>query len=282
VAGTRWKSILRSCFGSIHRELKISITPVPRPQKWLFIVGCYNSGTTLLSEILSSHDKISGLPTEGQFLTDQFVSDYHLGLPRMWVQREDLFRLTEKDAGPDVIRLKKEWGIRLDKSKPIFLEKSPPNVARTRWLQKHFENAYFIGIVRNGYAVAEGIARKAEPHHLINGWPIDLCAYQWYRSNKILCEDAKHLRHFLWVKYEDLVDDTKRELEKIFSFLGIDDILLINVDVDKEWSIHERNQKIMNMNNESIKRLSPEKIKIINKVAGDSIINFGYKLIAFN
>ena len=129
MAGTRWKSTLRKCLGMIHRELKIALTPVPRPDKWVFIVGCYNSGTTLLSEVLSDHDMISALPTEGQYLTDQFEADHELGLSRMWVRREDLYRLTESDPGPDVIRIKKEWGMRLDLSKPILLEKTPANAA---------------------------------------------------------------------------------------------------------------------------------------------------------
>ncbi len=278
MAGTRWRALLRSSIGSIHREFKITMTALPKPKKWVFIVGCYNSGTTLLHELLSTHKQISGLPTEGQFLTDQFDSDYQLGLPRMWVQREDLFRLTEKDNGPDAIRIKKEWAIRLEKSKPIYLEKTPPNAARTRWLQKHFENAYFIGIVRNGYAVSEGIARKAEPKHLKDGWPIELCAYQWHRSNEILSEDAKYLNNFIWVKYEDLAENAMAQLERIFRFLDIKSEL--SVDLEKNWSIHERDQKIMNMNSESISKLSSDKIAIINSIAKDTLRKFDYTIIA--
>lgn len=63
--GTRFGPVLRESFGNILREIKISFTPVPRPDKWLFVVGCYNSGTTLLAEMLSRHPNISGLPTEG-------------------------------------------------------------------------------------------------------------------------------------------------------------------------------------------------------------------------
>ena len=50
---------------------------------------------------------IGSLPTEGHFLTDQFPSEYDFGISRMWMLREDLYRLTEKDAGPDIFRLKK-------------------------------------------------------------------------------------------------------------------------------------------------------------------------------
>ena len=86
----------------------------------------------------------------------------------MLVEREDLFRLTEEDDGPDPVRVKKEWGMRLNLKKSVSLEKSPPNSAKTRWLQAHFENSRFIGIIRDGYAVSEGITRKANPKHLID------------------------------------------------------------------------------------------------------------------
>ena len=40
------------------------------PERWIFIIGCYNSGTTILASILNRHPSIGGLRTEGAFLTD--------------------------------------------------------------------------------------------------------------------------------------------------------------------------------------------------------------------
>lgn len=272
--GTRFKPILRECLGQINREIKIALTPVPKDKTWVFLVGCYNSGTTLLAELLGQHPEISALPTEGHFITDQFVKDYDIGLPRMWVEREDLFRLDENDTGPDVYRLKKEWAMRLDLRKPVLLEKSPPNSAKTRWLQKNFENSRFVGIMRNGYAVSEGITRKADPKHLINSWPIEQSAYQWKRSNEILIDDARHLDNFMWVSYEDLAKDTVGTLNKITNFIGIDNFA--QFEADREWSIHERDEKVRNMNPESISRLTDEQIQRINDVAGSMLDAFDY------
>lgn len=273
--GTRFRPLLRDCLGRLHREIKIALTPVPKGKRWVFLVGCYNSGTTLLAELLSQHPAISALPTEGHFITDQFIKDYDIGLPRMWVDREDIFRLDENDEGPDPYRLKKEWGMRLDLSKDILLEKSPPNSAKTRWLQKHFEDACFIGIVRNPYAVAEGITRKADPQHLIDSWPIEKSAYQWKRSNEVLKQDAFHLNRFMWVSYEDLADDTGATLNRITGFIGTEDFPAL--DESRSWNIHERDEQIRNMNADSIKRLTPEQIEQVNRVAGDAIEAFGYE-----
>jgi hypothetical protein len=273
--GTRFKPILREFVGQLNREMRIALTPIPKNKKWVFLVGCYNSGTTLLAELMNHHPKISALPTEGHFITDQFIKDYDVGLPRMWVEREDLFRLDETDEGPDPVRVMKEWGARLDLKKPVLVEKSPPNSAKTRWLQKHFENAYFVGIIRNGYAVAEGITRKADPKHLINSWPIEKSAYQWKRSNEVLIEDAEKLERFTWVTYEDLAENTEAVLNKITDFIGIEDFK--NFSSDQAWEIHERKEKIRNMNDESISRLTKAQIDLINEVAGDYLDKFNYK-----
>lgn len=275
--GTRFRPVLRESFGTIWRECKVALTPVPSPNKWVFVVGCYNSGTTLLAELLGRHPEISAIPTEGHFITDQFIKDYDIGLPRMWVDREDLFRLTEQDKGPDVIRIKKEWGMRLDLSKKVLVEKSPPNSARTRWLQANFENAHFIGIVRNGYAVAEGISRKGDPKHLDEGWPINRSARQWAKSNEILSEDAQHLNNFTWIKYEDLTESPGLTLNSIAKFLGLEPFSENSIESD--FIIHERNEPVRNLNDLSIDRLTRDQIDIINDVAGSMLDHFGYSRI---
>lgn len=277
--GTRWKEKLALGSRELHREIRVTFTPLVRPEKWVFIVGCYNSGTELLMKVLGQHPSISSLPTEGQFLTDQFHSDYELGLPRMWVLREDLFRLKETDDGPDVNRLKKEWLMRLDRRRPIFLEKSPPNAARTRWLQRHFENAHFIAMIRNGYAVAEGIRRKAEPSHLKEGWPIEFCAMQWSRSNEVLLEDSRFLDNLIWIKYEDLAEDPSGIISSIAAFLEIPEPGGSGLDPGRSWAVHERTEPIRNMNDSSISRLTPTDLDIINREARPMLEHFGYEII---
>lgn len=276
--GTRFRTLIRETAGSFHRELLIALTPVPKPEKWVFVVGCYNSGTTLLAELMGRHSKISSLPTEGQFITDQLVQDYAVGLPRMWVNREDLFRMDEASEGPDVVRLKKEWGIRLDLKKPVLLEKSPPNGARTRWLQAHFENSHFIAIVRNGYAVAAGIRKKAEPHHIAGEhWPIEMAAHQWVRSNQVLLEDAPHLERLHWVHYEDLASNPQETLGGILAFLGLS--FEAQMVSSEAITIHERTSTLKDFNASSIQLLSGDDIERINEVAEPMLRHHGYPIL---
>ena len=144
--------------------------------------------------------------------------------------------------------------------------------------KKNFENAHFIAIIRNGYAVAEGIRRKGRPRHLRDGWPIDLCARQWSRSNEILAQDADHLEHILWVRYEDFTEEPMKELNRILSFLGVTDVSVM--DLTQPLEIHERKQPISNLNHASVARLSRDERKIITATAGASLIRFGYELLS--
>lgn len=254
------------------------------PEKWVFIVGCYNSGTTLLERLLSTHSKISALD-EGVFRTDELLTPEELGWTRMWYKVKDQVRLKAQDQGPDVDILKKDWSIFFDHSKPVFLEKSIVNSARMLWLQENFENSYFIFIVRNGYAVAEGIKRKAskerwgiQKERYKPSYPIEMCAKQWVESNKIIEKDAQSINNFKKIYYEDLCKHPNKTVRKIWDFIGFNQTP--NLDSAKKWQIQEKNLKIENMNNSSFSQLSKQDIEIIEKKASKILKFYNYLLLS--
>ena len=259
---------------SISRKVRLLrdgwLGPLPIPQKWVFIVGCYNSGTTLVHDVLASHSSVGSMPGEGQFYTDELVLPRSVGLPRLWALKPDQFCMDENGSQHvNVERLKRQWGARFnDPTRPVLLEKSPTNAARTRWLQAHFENAHFIGIVRNGYAVAEGIHRKA-------GHPLDIAALQWARSNEIMLQDFEHLERKRVLRYEHWTESPEEVLKDILEFLGLSPS---GVSVaERFWKVHERRGPIMDMNDESLKRLSPGEREAIESVAGGQLRRLGYQ-----
>ncbi|MGH7539966.1 MAG: sulfotransferase, partial [Gemmatimonadota bacterium] len=136
----------------------------------------------------------------------------------------------------------------------------------------------FIGMVRNGYAVAEGIRRKARPKHLREGWPLDLCVRQWTRSNEILLEDSEALDRVLWVRYEDLAARPENEVQRILRFLDLD-ARNPAIDLERSWAVHEREEPIRDMNPESIARLSADEIRAIGRMAGPMLERFGYEIL---
>jgi hypothetical protein len=149
------------------------------PWYWLFLLGCNNSGTTLLVETLQSHPLIRQLPKEGQRLTSAVPNSAPLGIGRVFTQRLDLFRQVETGDGACVPRLRYDWAYYSDPRPGIRLEKSPPNTLRSRWIQRYFAPARFLVLVRNPYAVCEGIARR-------RGHSIEEAAVHWRTVHEIL------------------------------------------------------------------------------------------------
>lgn len=243
----------------------------PAPAQWCFIVGCYNSGTTLLNQLLGLHPEIGTMPNEGQFYTDQLPRGATFGLRRLWALKPELFRLDESShAGIDVSKLKKEWAYFYNNRKrPVLLEKTIANAARTRWFQKYFSPAAFIVLVRDPYAVAEGIRRK-------EGHSLEDAITQWKVSYQQIFDDLPFIHKKLVLTYEDLTADPQKVLHQITSFL---EIRPFEIKIDgKEFTVHKVKSEIGNKNSSSYKKLSPEDYTLINTIAGEWIGKLGYQL----
>jgi len=220
-------------------------------RKWVFILGCNNSGTTLLYYLLGKHPEVGTLPTEGHFLTSVLKVPMIYDVGRLWTEKSEYFRLTEKDTYVDSIKLIHDWmNFVRNKEAPVIIEKSPPNSIRSRWLQGVFKNSLFIGVTRNGYAVAEGIARRKY---------VDIIrsAKHWVKVNKMLIEDAKHLSKYMQIKYEDLTSQTKETLVNVIKFIGLD-FEKYPFDLKRKMPIHNIDNtraQICNYNLKSINRI---------------------------
>jgi hypothetical protein len=237
-----------------------------QPKQWIFIVGCYNSGTTLLHDVIASHPSVAHLPREGQYCTDQLTVPSEVGMTRIWALRPDLF-IPSPGNEPDADKLKRQWcGLMSNPTLPVFLEKSIPNAARIAWLNDNFPNAHFIALIRNGYAVSEGIYRKA-------GQSVEIAAKQWRQSNRIMLDQLGQVEHKLLLKYEDVTSQPAESLDKIMAFLKLDGSELIT---DRKWTVHGVKSNIRNMNQRSLARLSDEDKAFIRQEAGELLDSFHY------
>ncbi len=266
-----------------RRRLKLSfraLTGKPlNPEKWVFVVGCYNSGTTLLANLLEAHPSINGLAREGVELTDALRRPELAGWPRMWSQCEDWVNIRPEEATADrADRIRRQWSHHTSDN-GLIIEKSIANMTRLEFLAEHFQPAYFIHLVRNGYAVSEGIMRRSHPeewgrHEFGETYPADLCAHQWQRSWERFTETKNKLSNVLELSYESLTEQPAGNLATIAGFLGIEafDPALL----EQEWSFREINSSIRNMNDKSIARLSREEIDTIEKTAGPLLAQLGY------
>ena len=253
----------------------------PTPERWIFIISCYNSGTTLLKRILGQHPAIAELPGEGVRFTDSLTRPEEFGWNRMWCRCLGDVRLAPgPQAEERTRRIKRQWSILYPRGRPNLLEKSIANAARIPFLATHFQPAHFIYVVRDGYAVAEGIRRKARPWRWHNpeyprGYPIELCAEQWRETDRVVLADRPAAGRFLQVYYEEFTRDPSAVLERITGFLGLEP--LPEGTIERSWSVHGRRARIRNMNQESFARLSAADMDAIERTAGEVLEGHGYR-----
>lgn len=237
---------------------------------WVFIAGCNNSGTTLLREVLGSHQEMRALPREGQVLTDVLPTPTRLGVPRLFGTRLDVFRWTEDSNPAPALRAKYDWSRYFPRRAGHLLLKSPEDLVRTRWLQRNFSPARFVAIVRSAYAVCEGTRRRS-------GHSITDAAIHWTKVNECLLEDMDHLQHALLVRYEDFCASPSEHLARI------QDSLQLNAPFPSEalqarrvHNIDKKSSGIRNFNAKSLERLSRDDLDTINSIAGAVMTRLGY------
>lgn len=242
----------------------------------IFIIGCCNSGTTILLKALKPHKALSGPEIEGQDLEGLPDSMKHyLGKAtfRLWAHPK--FKLcyyaTEADyREEDKNQIKGVYSKYLTLG-TRFITKSPADTLRARLIQSYFPDAYFVAIVRNGYAVSEGIVRKRKddpdrPAFKGLYTTIDEAAEQWFRANMILVSHQNYLRNYKIIKYEDLVQRPRDTIDSVLDFCSLD---------KENFSIPTFDASL---NERQISRLSDYDIETITRIAQPMLIHFSYTL----
>jgi hypothetical protein len=243
-----------------------------REHQWIFLVGCNNSGTTLIHDFLAATGKFSFMPHEGQRYTNVFRRARKRGHQRVWTEYVEELRMDEQYTTREVPRLLFDWFQELDRPvKARILEKTTANAVRMRWLQRVFPGARFIGIVRNGYAVVEGIKRKGNK-------AVDRGARHWKRVNEIMLEDATQVRNFLLVRYEDFVSSPQETLPRIAQFLDLtsEELEAAFAHTGRRPAGGSGTSMIQNMNALSLQRLDEEERRIVTREAGELLNELGY------
>jgi len=259
----------------------LNLTQKPlKPKKWVFILGCYNSGTTLLAELLSQHPQLSVLPDEGVMLTNQLKRPEDFGWRRMWWKCAEMIKSADLSLGIKSAHvIKRHWAFFMNKNSEIVVEKSIANILRIHFFQRYFADAYFIHIRRNPYAVSEGIQRKAQlmgeqAGTYGNHYPLELCIQQWIASQTVFENEKDKIKNLYEISYENFTNEPQIFAKEICEFLGIEDF--DSTIFSQEMEVHGNSMKIKDQNEKSFKRLGSEDWNLINKNAEKVIKEYGY------
>lgn len=201
--------------------------------RFLFVGGLHRSGTTPLARVLGQHPRISGLTEtgvkedEGQHLQDVYprarqyggAGRFALAPAAHLTEQSDLVRTDTAD------RLFRAWEPYWDTSRPVLLEKSPPNLIMGRFLQAVFPGSAMIMVLRHPVVVALSTVkwRRLTSRNWQNHTSVEAMVRHWIRAHELMVEDLPSLRSCHVVYYEDLVAQPSEELARIQRWLGLDE-----------------------------------------------------------
>lgn len=252
-----------------------------QPEKWLFVVGCFNSGTTILRRLLESHPDISAMVREGAKLTDAFPDLEAGGWPRMMYANRDQWDLPEEGAEERARLARRDWSIWFDGKARVFFEKSIDHTTRMGWMDRHFPNAHFIAIRRNGYCVNEGIMRRAKPTgearaQVGERYPPELCARQWVAFDETVTSGCAEVQRATEIRYEDLMARPVEVMTSLFDFLGLPQPEMHFAG--DTLTIAGESHQLVDQNARSLARLDADEIAAMAPIMKDAMARHGYAI----
>lgn len=215
---------------------------------FIFLGGLHRSGTSLLHEIIRAHEQVNGFSDtgvpedEGQHLQSVYPSGRVFGGPGKFAFDQGAYMDETHPLATteNIDKLLADWGQHLDLSSPRLIEKSPPNLIRTRFFQQLFPNSQFIIILRHPLAVAHATQKWSKTS-------IASLVEHSLRAHEAFLADMPHLKSVYVLRYEDFILNPQTIVDEIFAFLGLD-TLPITHDIkptvnDKYFAIWEESQK---------------------------------------
>lgn len=250
----------------------------------LFVIAPNNSGSTFLRKSLEKCKRTWSLEREGQH-TMGFagVNTIDSGMQLLWASRADWIAEFRNKAAFDWQKSKHYWYFQarsFSSDASVFVTSSPPFLLNVAELRTHFEGARFIFLVRNPYAVVEGIYRWHKPasrqrDELLTTAARHIITCMTYQRQNI----EEHLDLGVFFTYEDMCKYPSDITEQITAkFPELDDH-----QFDHQIPVKGiYNEKLRDMNSQQISRLSARDIDRINEVfsISDHILShFGYELL---
>lgn len=217
---------------------RLATSLLPRLRRPIFIIGAARSGTTFLGDCIgrvpeiSYHHEPPATKAAGRYV---YTGEWGYRRARWFY------------------RMVYAWLLRVELDGHLrFCEKTPTNVFLIDFLDRGFEGAQFIHIIRDGrdasashlrkpWLRADGVTGEREPGGYLHGpfapWWVERgrerefesvsdarrMAWAWRRYTETALRDGPPLGpdRYLELRYEDLVREPLREADRVADFLGL-------------------------------------------------------------
>ena len=264
----------------------------------LFVVCPNNSGSTFLTAALETCRATWRLPQEGQMIrgfAGPVVSRAY-GRDRwfpglLWASEPRWRALFADPRHYDWPLTRKAWYFHARTHTPdasVFVTKSTQHVLHVEQLVRHFRNAKFLFMVRNPYAVCEGICRRYRtrlgPHYqrqfVVPGRSLPAAAathvvhcLAWQRRNVEAYRDRG-----VFFTYEEMCAEPVTVAQKVRSLVPE----LADLNLRRRIAVKEYDEVLTNMNARQIANLAAEDVAAFNRVFREhreTLGYFGYALL---
>ncbi|MGH2995770.1 MAG: sulfotransferase family protein [Gaiellaceae bacterium] len=195
-------------------------------RRFVFLAGLHRSGTTLLGRCLAEHPLVSGFSDtgvpadEGQHLQRVYPPGKVYGGPGRFAFSPEAHLTEDSPLVSDQSRelLLAEWSPHWDLERPYLLEKSPPNLVRTRFLLALFPGALFVVVTRHPIPVSYATQKWR--------WRMSLrdLVRHWVVAHRLFEEDEPHLENLIVVRFERFIREPDACLAQVYDFLGLDPV----------------------------------------------------------
>lgn len=190
----------------------------------IVIGGCPRSGTTLLRRLLDEHPNIVCGPETSALLpvrpsAAELAFSYDLGADEVAA----LLAGARSQSGFVVAFFEL---VAARRGKGRWAEKTPLNVRHVAWIFRHFPNARFIHVLRDGRDVVCSLRSHPVRRFVDGAWTsvpqnrtVAACIRQWLT----LTGEGMPWRadpRYLEVRYEDLVNDPEATMRRVMAFVG--------------------------------------------------------------
>ena len=261
----------------------------------LFVICPNNSGSTFLQNALATSRRTWNLEDEGRkaFGTVWPNRDAKGSPPtgvRTWAARKRWRDVFQDPAAYDWPRTRAAWYFQAyarDPRATVFVEKSPQHLLVVGDLARHFRNAKFLFMVRNPYAVCEGICRVLRsrgpgfPSPAVEGERLETVAARHVAT--CLEYQRRNVETFgtrgRFFTYEAMCSDPERIARKIRDLVPeLDDL-----DLRQRLRVHANyHEMLTDMNARQIARLDAGQIATINRELRKHravLDHFGYEIM---
>ena len=263
----------------------------------LFVICPNNSGSTFLSLALAACRSVWRLADESRkvlgFAGPTPRSPGLYGTTRIWAAQPRWRSLLANAAAHNWPRTRKAWyfqAIAQDPQAPVFVAKAAQDICVVDDLSRHFRNARFIFMVRNPYAMCEGVCRYLR-HRASSNLPVAVppAAFEEAAArHAVACLELQrrnvkaHGGRGVFFSYEEMCAAPERCEGEIRALAPpLDDLKL-----RQRFAVHGRferyDEPLTDMNARQIARLTPRQFRALNRIFRQhegTLASFGYRIM---